>query len=95
MSRVRKSLAGPEKLAVLKRRLVEKTPISDPCDQHGPQLSQINSGQAGRFEHGASIFERKPGRPSSVETAKDRAKGRSHFRTERGERQREKENRKL
>jgi hypothetical protein len=37
MKRSRKQLSGPEKLALLKRYLVEKIPISDLCDQHGLQ----------------------------------------------------------
>ena len=72
MSRERKTLAGPEKLAILKRYLVEKVPISDLCDQHGLQPSQIYYWQAQLFEHGAGIFERKPGRQASAESAKDR-----------------------
>ena len=72
MSRERKRLAGPEKLAILKRHLVEKVPISDLCDQHGLQPSQIYYWQAQLFEHGAGIFDRKPGRQASAESAKDR-----------------------
>ena len=72
MSRERKTLAGPEKLAILRRYLVEKVPISDLCDQFGLQPSQVYYWQAQLFEHGASIFERKPGRKGSGETAKDR-----------------------
>ncbi len=40
MSQQRKSIAGPEKLAILKQYLVEKVPISDLCDRHGLQPSQ-------------------------------------------------------
>ncbi len=72
MSRERKSVAGPEKLAILRRYLVEKVPISDLCDQHGLQPSQVYYWQAQLFEHGASIFERKTGRKASTESAKDR-----------------------
>ncbi|HEV7221568.1 MAG TPA: helix-turn-helix domain-containing protein [Pirellulales bacterium] len=73
MNRQRKQLAGPEKLAILKRYLVEKTPISDLCDQYGLQPSQIYYWQAQLFEHGASVFERKPGRQGKLaESAKDR-----------------------
>lgn len=73
MNRQRKQLTGPEKLAILKRYLVEKTPISDLCDQYGLQPSQIYYWQAQLFEHGASVFERKPGRPGKLaESAKDR-----------------------
>jgi transposase len=72
MSRERKTVAGPEKLAILRRYLVEKVAISDLCDQYGLQPSQVYYWQAQLFEHGASIFERKPGRQASVESAKDR-----------------------
>lgn len=72
MSRDRKTLAGPEKLAILRRYLVEKVPISDLCDQYGLQPSQVYYWQAQLFEHGASIFERRPGRQASSESAKDR-----------------------
>jgi len=72
MSRERKTLAGPEKLAILRRYLVEKVPISDLCDQYGLQPSQVYYWQAQLFEHGGSIFERKPGRQASAESAKDR-----------------------
>ena len=72
MNRERKRIAGPEKLAILKRYLVEKAPISDLCDEYGLQPSQIYYWQAQLFEHGASIFERKSGRQASAETAKDR-----------------------
>jgi transposase-like protein len=33
----RKQLSGPEKLAILQAYLVEHTPISDLCDEHGLQ----------------------------------------------------------
>jgi len=72
MSRERKTLAGPEKLAILRRYLVEKVPISDLCDQYGLQPSQVYYWQAQLFEHGAPIFERKPGRQTGAESAKDR-----------------------
>jgi transposase-like protein len=72
MSRERKRLAGPEKLAILKRHLVEKVPISDLCDQHGLQPSQIYYWQAQLFEHGAGVFERKTGRQANAESGKDR-----------------------
>jgi transposase len=73
MNRQRKKVAGPEKLAILKRYLVEKVPISDLCDQNGLQPSQIYRWQTQLFEHGAGVFERKPGRQAHlVESTKDR-----------------------
>lgn len=73
MKAPRKHLSGPDKLAILKRHLVEKVPLSDLCDQHGLQPSQIYYWQNQLFEHGAAVFERKPGRQAKqAETAKDR-----------------------
>lgn len=72
MNRQRKKVPGPEKLAILKRYLVDRVPISDLCDQNGLQPSQIYRWQAQLFEHGAAVFERKPGRHAqSVESTKD------------------------
>ncbi len=73
MTRERKYVSGPDKLAILKRYLVEKIPLSDLCDQHGLQPSQIYYWQNQLFEHGAAVFDRKPGRQArQAETAKDR-----------------------
>jgi transposase len=73
MKRSRTQLSGPEKLAILKRYLVEKVPISDLCDQHELQPSQLYHWQQQLFEQGAAAFERKPGRPAKqVADAKDR-----------------------
>ena len=41
MSRQRKKLTGPEKLAILRRYLVKKVPISDLCDQYGLPPSRV------------------------------------------------------
>jgi transposase-like protein len=68
MSRQRKTLSGPEKLAILKRYLREKVPISDLCDEHTLQPSQVYYWQAQLFEHGASSFERKPGRKTDADS---------------------------
>lgn len=73
MNGERKRLSGLEKLAILKKYLVEKVPVSDLCDQHGLQPSQVYSWQTQLFEHGASVFERKTGRGAKqVQDAKDR-----------------------
>lgn len=66
MSRERKTVAGAEKLAILKRYLVEKVPISELCDQYGLQPSQVYYWQAQLFEQGASVFERKSGRKQAA-----------------------------
>ncbi len=72
MSRERKQWSGTEKLAILKRYMVEKTPISNLCDEYQLQPSQIYQWQAQLFEQGAAAFERKAGRQPAADAAKDR-----------------------
>ena len=57
-SQKRKHLSGEQKVTVLKRYLVEKTPISDLCDEYGIQPSQVYQWQKVLFENGAAAFER-------------------------------------
>ena len=72
MSQERKRLSGAEKIAIVKRYLVERIPISDLCDEHGLQPSQIYRWQAAIFEHGADVFDLKRGRQNkAAESAKD------------------------
>ena len=46
MTQKRKRLSGPEKIAIVKRYLVERMPISGLCDEYGLQPSQIYRWQA-------------------------------------------------
>ena len=50
----RKRLSGPEKVAIVKRYLIDRVAISDLCDQYGLQPSQVYRWQANLFEHGAT-----------------------------------------
>jgi len=54
----RNRLDGSQKVAILKRYLVDKTPISDLCDEYGIQPSQVYQWQKVLFENGAAAFER-------------------------------------
>lgn len=58
MSPLRKHLAPAQKLAILREYLVARVPISDLCDRHGLQPSQIYYWQNQLFEQGARVFER-------------------------------------
>lgn len=72
MTQNRKRLSGPEKIAIVKRYLVERVPSSDLCDEHGLQPSQIYRWQAASFEHGADAFDLTKGRRTkAAESAKD------------------------
>lgn len=72
MTQPRNYLTGAEKLAILRRWLVDKVPVSDLCDEHKLQPSQLYSWQAQLFEHGAGVFERKGGRRPAAETVQAR-----------------------
>ena len=65
----RRHLTADQKVAILKRYLVDKAPISDLCDEYGIQVSQLYQWQKVFFENGAAAFERTNRR---TEDAKDR-----------------------
>ena len=71
MTRPRRHFSGPEKVAALKRHLVEKVPVSDLCDQLGIAPNLFYRWQKEFFENGHAAFDN--GRKAkSVEDAKER-----------------------
>jgi len=58
MTKPRKSYRAEEKVAVLRRHLLEKDPISKLCDELGLQPTQFYRWQKEFFENGAAAFER-------------------------------------
>lgn len=56
----RKHLTSEQKLAIVRRHVLEKTPISDLCDEFGIHPTQYYLWQKQLFENGASVFERRP-----------------------------------
>ena len=59
MTRQRKNYTPEEKVAILKRHLVEKVPVSDLCDELGLNPTVFYGWQKQFFENGAAAFERK------------------------------------
>lgn len=57
-SQKRRHVSADQKVAILKRYLVEKTPLADLCDEYGIQPSQVYQWQKVLFESGAAAFER-------------------------------------
>lgn len=55
----RKFLTPEQKVAIVRRHLLEKTPISDLCDEFGVHATQIYTWQKQLFENGAVAFERR------------------------------------
>jgi transposase len=71
MNKQRRHFSGPEKVAILKRHLVDKVPISDLCDELGLYPNLMYAWLKEFFENGHRAFEN--GRKSkAVEDAKDR-----------------------
>ena len=48
MNQQRRHFAGAEKVAILKRHLIDKVPISDLCDELGLFPNQVNKTGRGR-----------------------------------------------
>ena len=70
MSRPRRHFSGTEKVAILKKHLVEKVPVSDLCDEFDLYPNQFYGWLKEFFENGHSAFDN--GRKSrAAEDAKD------------------------
>jgi transposase-like protein len=59
MSR-RKPLAPEQKVAVVRRHLLENIPVSDLCDEYGIHTTQYYTWQKQLFENASQIFQRRP-----------------------------------
>jgi len=67
--KIRNRFSPPEIVAILRLHLLERTPISDLCDQHGIHPTMFYRWQKQFFENGAAAFESRR-RPAA--DAKDR-----------------------
>ena len=71
MTRPRRHFAGTEKVAILKRHLLDKVPISDLCDELHIYPNQFYAWLKEFFENGHAAFDN--GRKAkTVEDAKDK-----------------------
>ncbi|NNM87070.1 MAG: transposase [Phycisphaerae bacterium] len=57
MSSSRRQYSGAEKMAILREHLLEKTPVSDVCQNHGLTPGMFYEWQKKLFEHGAMLFD--------------------------------------
>jgi transposase-like protein len=57
MRKSRKQYTAAEKVAILRRHLIEHVPVSDLCDQHQIQPSMFYNWQKQFFENGTAAFE--------------------------------------
>lgn len=55
----RKRLTPEQKVAIVRRHLLEKVPVSDLCDEYGIHTTQYYAWQKQLFENGGLAFQRK------------------------------------
>ena len=67
MTASRRHFTAPEKVAILRRHLLEKTPVSDLCDQLGINPTLFYRWQKELFENGHRAFEKNGGRAARAE----------------------------
>jgi transposase-like protein len=68
MSKKRRNFTPEEKVAILRKNLLEKVPVSDLCDQYGLHPTVFYRWQKEFFENGARAFEKeKDTRTSKLE----------------------------
>ena len=67
----RKHYSPAEKVALLRRHLIEKVPVSDLCDEQQLNVNVFYQWQRQFFENGAAAFERS-GNSRRSDDAKDR-----------------------
>jgi len=59
MRKERKHYTGDEKVAILRRHLLDKVPVSDLCEEYGLQPTVFYRWQKEFFENGAAAFQGK------------------------------------
>ncbi len=63
MRKARKNYTPVEKVAILRRHLIDRVPISDLCDEHQLAPTLFYLWQKQFFENGSAAFERKNATP--------------------------------
>jgi len=74
MKKQRKHYSPEEKVAILRRHLLENEPISKLCDEFGLQPTVLYRWQKEFFENGAAAFQSRE-RPGRQEAETDRVSG--------------------
>ena len=57
MNKPRRHFADPQKVAILKRHLIDKVPVSDLCDEFDIYPNQFHDWLKKFFENGHTLFE--------------------------------------
>lgn len=72
MKQRRKHYSSEEKVAILRRHLLEHVPVSDVCDELGLAPTVFSRWQKEFFENGAAAFERESKRQAKHESQQAR-----------------------
>lgn len=67
MRKKRRNYTAHEKVAILKRHLMEQVPVSDLCDEYNLQPTVFYRWQKEFFENGAASFEKASSRQKQAE----------------------------
>lgn len=73
MNRQRRHFTPEQKVAILRAHLLEKTPVSDLCQQHGIAVNLFYNWQKQFFENGQAAFTANDKRRKQDTDTKDRA----------------------
>jgi transposase len=65
MRKPRKNYTASEKIAILRRHLIDRVPVSDLCDEHRLSPTLFYLWQKQLFENGAAALERKNASPQA------------------------------
>jgi len=65
MRKPRKNYTPPEKVAILRRHLIDRVPVSDLCDEYQLSPTLFYAWQKIFFENGSAAFERKNAPPGA------------------------------
>jgi transposase len=72
MRKPRKNYTPVEKVAILRRHLIDRVPVSDLCDEHQLSPTLFYTWQKQFFENGHASFERKNAAPRAISSAPSR-----------------------
>ena len=61
MAKQRRTFTAEEKVAILRRHLLDRVPVSDLCEEHGLNPTVFYRWQKAFFENGAAAFESRQG----------------------------------
>ncbi len=64
----RKYLTPEQKVAIVRRHLLENVPVSDLCDEYGIHATQYYTWQKQLFENATLAFERRPNKANQRRT---------------------------